>query len=350
MRNNLKFTRRRFYLVIGAVTACFLIVGLVGYGYQLQTDHTNFTSPRIAVVTDALSTDNGWGAASSSAARLINDKYGFEVAFEDNVAIADIDQTLKKYAESHYDLIIAHGFQWGDASLRIGSQYPNTKIVVFTGLVESENVASIFPMQQEGSFLLGALAGMMTKTNVIGYVGGEEYPNLINIFEGYKQGAKAVNQDVRIIGTYVNNWDNPEKGKESAMFIIRQNADIIFHVADSSGLGVIQAAKESNVYALGAVQDQNFLAPETVLSSFVVDVDKAYDQIVQMFMEKKFQGKIFKPGIEREKNASGDGVVYITPFHSLENRVPNTVKARLSQLTEDIVTNQLIIPERLEEE
>src|SRR5919201_3365571 len=126
---------------------------------------------RIAVVTDALFSDKGWGESSLNAAKFIESKYGFEVATKDNVAIADIESTLERYAQAGYDLIIAHGIQWGDPALRVGEQYPNVRIVVFTGLVESENVASIFPQQQQGSFLLGALAGMITKTNVIGYIG-----------------------------------------------------------------------------------------------------------------------------------------------------------------------------------
>lgn len=306
-------------------------------------------SPRVAVVTDALFTDKGWGAASRDAAESIASKYGLEVASEDDVEIADIESTLTKYAESRYDLIIAHGFQWGEPALRVGKQYPDTKIVVFTGLVQSQNVASVFPMQQEGSFLLGALAGMMTESDVIGYVGGEEYPNLINIFEGYIQGARTVNPDVRVIGTYLNDWDNPEKGKESAMSIIQQGADVIFYVADSSGHGVVQAAEEKGVYALGAVQDQNSLAPGTVLSSFVLDVDKAYEQAVQSVMEGNFRGELLKPGLEREKDSSSDGVVYLAPFHSLDEEVPDDVKKRLEELTDDILAGELVIPERLEE-
>ena len=170
---------------------------------------------RVAIITDANFSDQGWGESSLNAARYIEQKYNFSIATEDNVAIPDIEMTLRKYAESGYDLIIAHGFQWGEPALQIGQSYPKTKIVVFTGLVESEkNVASIFPQQQQGSFLLGALAGMLTNTNVIGFVGGEEYPNVVNIFEGYKQGAKWANANITVIGTYLNDWDNSARGKE----------------------------------------------------------------------------------------------------------------------------------------
>jgi basic membrane protein A len=345
---------RRYVVVTlaGIAIAVAVIAAVIIFPMAIQSSSNSSANDplRIAVVTDALFTDRGWGASSRDAAEFIASKYESEVATEDNVEIADIESTLRKYAEARYDLVIAHGFQWGEPALRIAKQHPDTKFVVFTGLVQSSNnVASIFPMQQEGSFLLGALAAMMTETNVIGYVGGEEYPNLINIFEGYKQGARTVNPDIEVIGTYLNDWDNPEKGKESATSIIRQRVDIIFHVADSSGHGVIQAAREGGVYALGAVQDQNALAPNTVLSSFVLDVDKAYDQAVQMVQGGDFRGEILRPGIEKEKGAPGDGIVYLAPFHSLEERVPGEIKSRLNELTNDVLARGLVVPERLEE-
>jgi basic membrane protein A and related proteins len=299
---------------------------------------------KIALLTDALFSDAGWGAFAYNAAQVIKTKYGHELDFKDNVAIPDIEATLRDYAHGGYDLIIAHGFEWGEPAVKVGKDYPNTKFVVFTGLANSANVASIFPMQQEGSFLLGALAGMMSKTGVIGYVGGDvTYPNLVNIFEGYKQGAKLMNPNIKVLVTYLDDFDNPSKGKEAALSQINTGADFLLHVADTSGQGVIEAAKEKGIYAFGAVSDQNKLAPDTVLTSFVLDVDKAYDQAVKMVQAGNFTGEIFKPGLEVGKGAVGDGIVYLAPFHGLENKVPEDVKAKLNQLTQDILNEKIIV-------
>jgi basic membrane protein A len=349
---------RKLYIAVG-LGSVVIAVGVFSllYAYPLiwqqdfaDVDGTPKSSLRIAVITDANFSDKGWGESSLNAARYIEQKYNFSIALEDNVAIPDIEMTLRKYAESEYDLIIAHGFQWGEPSLQVGQAYPQAKIVVFTGLVESRNVASIFPQQQEGSFLLGVLASMMTNSNVIGFVGGEEYPNVVNIFEGYKRGADWVNDNITVIGTYLNDWDNPARGREAATSIIRQGADFMFHVADSSGQGVIQASDESGIYALGAVQDQNHLAPDTVLSSFVLDVDKAYDTAVKMVMDGNFTGQIFRPGIELQRGSNGQGIVYLAPFHGLESRVPESVQERLNKLTNEILQEKIEVPERLEAE
>jgi hypothetical protein len=204
-------------------------------------------------------------------------------------------------------------------------------------------------MQQEGTFLLGALGAMMSKTGTIAYVGGDQYPNLINLFEGYKQGAKHINPEIKILGTYLGEWDNPAKGKEAGLAQINAGADLLFHVADTSGHGVIQAAKERGLYAFGAVGDQSQLAPDTVLTSFVLDIDKAFDEATKMVVEDRFEGKIFKPGIEQEKGSSGDGIVFLAPFHDLDSEVPADVKARLEQLTQDVLDKKIAVPERFEE-
>jgi basic membrane protein A len=132
------------------------------------------TQPRIAVLTDALFSDAGWGAFSYNAGQEIINKHGYQVNFLDNVSIPDIEKTLRNYAESGNNLIICQGFEWGDPALKVAKDFPNTKFLVFTGTVKSENVASIFPRQHEAAYLLGALASMMSKTHIIGFVGGDK--------------------------------------------------------------------------------------------------------------------------------------------------------------------------------
>jgi carbamate kinase len=180
------------------------------------------------------------------------------------------------------------------------------------------------------------------------YFEKSQYPNLLNIFEGHKQGAKYINPDIKVIETYLGDWDSPQKGRQAALAQIFSDADFILHVADTSGKGVIQAAKEKGIYAFGAVSDQHHIAPETVLTSFVLDIDKAFDQIVRTVVENRFEGKIYKPGLEASKGAPGEGIVYLAPFHNLESKVPQDVKQRLMNLTQDIINGTIVVPERYE--
>ena len=301
---------------------------------------------KIAFLTDGLFSDAGWGAFGYNAAQALQGEYSYMVDYKENVPIPKIEETLRDYANSGYDIIISHGFEWGKPAVKVGKDYPETKFVIFTGLVNSSNVASIYPMQQEGTYVLGALAATMSKTGIIGFVGGERYPNLINIYEGYKQGAQDVNPAVKILVTYLDDWDNSTKGKKAAISQIDRGADFLLQVADTSGHGVIEAAKERGIYAFGAISDQNKLAPNTVLTSFVLDAEKAFDRIINLVKTSNFTGQIFKPGLEAEKGASGDGIVYIAPFHSLEHTVSDNVKLRIEKLKEDIINGNIKVPER----
>ena len=309
-------------------------------------NNSNIQDSKILFVTDGLFSDAGWGAFGYNAARSLEDKYGYHINFKENVDIPDIEATLTEYANDGYGLIIAHGFEWGKPAIKVGKNYPDTKFIIFTGLVNATNVASIFPMQHEGSYLLGALAAMMSKTGVIAFVGGEKYPNLMNIFEGYKQGARDINTKIKVLSTYLDEWDSPAKGKEAALSQINSGADFILQVADTSGSGVIEAAKEKKIFAFGSVSDQNKLAPNTVLTSFVLDEKKAFDQAIKMIQKGNFTGQIFKPGLEFYKEAPGDGIVYLAPFYGLENSVPKDVKTKLNQLKESIISKKMVIPER----
>jgi len=364
----MKFTKKTldtFAIIIGiALINGFLNVSSYSYAFSEKDvndktttitpklvsnfNNSNIQNSKILFVTDGLFSDAGWGAFGYNAARSLEGKYGYHIDFKENVDIPDISSTLTQYAKDGYELIIAHGFEWGKPAVTVSKNYPNTKFLIFTGLVNATNVASIFPLQNEGTYLLGALAAMMSKTGVIGFIGGEKYPNLINIVEGYKQGARDINPQTKVLSTYLDEWDSPDKGKEAALSQINSGVDIVLQVADTSGSGVIEAAKEKKIYAFGSVSDQNKLAPNTVLTSFVLDEDKAFDIALKMTQNSNFTGQIFKPGLELYKGAPGDGIVYLAPFYGLESKVPAEVKAKLNQLKEDIISKKISIPERYE--
>lgn len=301
---------------------------------------------KIAILTDALFSDAGWGAFAYNAGQEIISRHGFQINFLDNVSISDIENTLRNYAKKGYDLIISQGYEWGIPTLKVAKDFPNTKFLVFTGVVKASNVVSIFPKQQEVTYLLGALAAMMSKTHVIGFIGGDEkYPNLNNIYEGYKQGALDIDPRTKVLVTYLGDWDSPSKGKEAAVSLINSGADFLLHVADSSGQGVIQAVKERGKYAFGAVSDQNKLAPDTVVTSFILDTDKAYEQIIPRIRNDNFTGEVYTPGLELNKNSTGEGILYLAPFHSFDNKIPTNVKTKLSQLAEDIINKKIVVCE-----
>lgn len=146
--------------------------------------------------------------------------------------------------------------------------------------------------------------------------------------------------------TYLSDWDNEIKGKLAALSQIEQGADFILHVADTSGQGVINAAKEKGIYAFGAVSDQNKLAPDIVVTSFVLDPIKAYDSVFKMISMNNFTGTIFTPGLESTKNSTTeDGIIYIVPFYGFQNKIPKDIQAKFIQLSQDIRNKKIIVSE-----
>lgn len=120
----------------------------------------------------------------------------------------------------------------------------------------------------------------------------------------------------------------------------------MFQAADLSGKGVIEAAKDKGKFAFGYIVDQNNLAPNTVLSSIVLDTEKAIELVIKIVQNGSLSGQLYKPGLELTKGEQGEGIVYLAPFHSLASKVPPDVKAKLAQLTQDVISKKIIVPER----
>ena len=341
---------RKFLIHVVITISIISVIGLYvlfdyAEGQILNKSPETGKALQVAYLTDGLFSDAGWGAFGYNAGQEIVSKYGYDVKFLDNVSIPNIEKTVRTYADKKYDVIIAQGYEWGDPILKLSNDYPNTKFIVFTGLVKSKNVASIFPRQQDAAYLLGALGSMLSKNHTIGFIGGDQkYPNLKNIYEGYKQGALYINPKSKVLERYLGDWDNQTKGRSAGLSQIEQGADFLLHVADNAGQGVIQAAKEKGVYAFGAVSDQNKLAPDTVVTSFILDPAKAYDSVFDMIRMNNFTGTIFTPGLESSKNSTTEnGMIYIAPFHSFQKKIPADIQDKLLQLTQDILNKKIIV-------
>lgn len=195
---------------------------------------------------------------------------------------AQREQAFRRMAEKGADPIIGIGFSQADALTKVAKEFPDKHFAIIDMVVELPNVQSIVFAEHEGSFLVGMLASMASKSGKVGFVGGMDIP-LIRRFEcGYEQGAKYVNKDASVTanmtGTTPAAWNDPTKGTELAKGQFDQGVDVIFAAAGGTGTGVYQAAKDSGKLAIGVDSNQNHLHPGTMLTSMVKRVDVAvYD-------------------------------------------------------------------------
>ncbi len=190
-----------------------------------------------------------------------------EVKVVENIyETSDIEPTLIEYADTGYDVIIGHGYQFSEPVNTVAQQYPDSIFLLGCGTGYQTNSAIYDVKLEAGGYLMGVVAALATQSNKIGVVGGGEASEIKRGHEGFKAGAKSVNPDVEIQEVYTGDWTDTAGAYEAAVSMYDSGVDVIWHSGDGIGLGVVQAAAEKDQYVLGNVEDQKTLAPENVLS------------------------------------------------------------------------------------
>lgn len=249
---------------------------------------------------------------------------------------------LRSLAEKKYDLIIAVGFSQGEAVKKIAGQFKDQKFVIVDSEVDLPNVKSVLFEEHEGSFLIGAIAALKSKTGKIGFIGGMDIPLIRRFLMGYEAGARYVKKDVKIIANYAGvtgqAWNNPPKGKELALAQISQGADVIFAAAGASGMGLFDAAEEKKIFAIGVDSNQNWVKPGFVLTSMMKRVDVA----VYKSIEEAKNGKL-AVGVARYGLAT-DGVGYALDDNN-SKLLDKELLAKIEGLKADIIAGKIVVPD-----
>jgi len=248
--------------------------------------------------------DKGFNDAAYAGVIEAKEKLRIEFDLAQPRAIAEFESLIRDFARTgKYDLIISVGFYQVDPLTLVAKDFPNQKFAIIDAVVDQPNVASLIYEEHEGAFLVGVVAGLMTKTGKVGFVGGLDIPLIKYRYVGWAEGVKWANPNAIIYERYVGAFDDPVKGKEVAIELISQGVDVLFHVAGRSGLGVLDAAKEKNVYAEGSDQDQSWYAPENVVASLLKGVQLSTFEIIKSIVDNNFRGGIHVYGL---KNGGSD--------------------------------------------
>ncbi len=276
---------------------------------------------------------------------------GVRVRFIEPGEGSDRESGLRLLAAEGMDLVIGVGFIFTDDLTQLAKEYPNTK---FAGVDYSlatdkdgkvlpppPNLAALKFREEQGSFLVGALAALMGKSKKVGFVGGMDFP-LIQKFEmGYKAGVKKVCPDCEVISQYAGvtpeAFRNPGKGKELALSQYQQGVNVIFHASGSTGLGVFEAARQTGKLAIGVDADQFKEAPGFVLTSMVKGVDNAVFDAIRRVKERRFDGGVYQYGLAE------NGVGYVYDANN-EKLIPADVRAKLESLKQEIIAGKINVP------
>jgi basic membrane protein A len=195
---------------------------------------------------------------------------------------AQREQAARRFAQRGAAPVVAIGFPQAAAITTVAREFPQTPFAIIDAVVDLPNVQSIVYREHEGAFLVGLLAAMASKSGTIGFVGGMDIPLVRKFLCGYEQGARHANPQIRVLsamsGSTPAAWTDPARGAELTKTQIAQGVDVVFAAAGTTGLGILQAARDGGILAIGVDSNQNHLHPGTVLTSLVKRVDLAVEQ------------------------------------------------------------------------
>ncbi len=282
----------------------------------------NTTRFRVALLTPGPVSDAGWNAAAFDGLQLIKHQLGAETAMVQTRSPADFEDSFRDFAGRGFNLIFAHGYEYTDAAIDVARYFPNTYFVVSSGSATSSNVASLTFKIDEAAYVEGLIAGGVSKTGVVGAIGGVELPSIKLTFDGFKRGFLAVRPSGRLLISYTGKFDDVGAAKEAALAQISQGADVLIHDADAAGLGVFQAASQAHIYAFGAIRNQNDIAPDVILASAVTLNAKAFLKIAIEVKSHRFHPGMLEFGM-------ADGMVKVILNPQLESRIPPAILERV---------------------
>jgi basic membrane protein A and related proteins len=324
--------KRGIIVAIIALAAVF-----AGYG-QAQKSGKDF---KVAVLTIRKMTQPADLNTLEGIARL-DKELGIKCKIIECSEIAEYKEQVQAVSEQGYDVVYFIYDNFLEAVKEIAPQYPKTMYIgLWIILPEKDQLPNLKPLffrPEEGAFMCGVAASLMTKTNQVAFLGGGINPGIITFLAGYEAGIKYANPKCKLVVSWANTFDDPLKGKELATSLYNRGVDIIFQVANQTGLGVIDAAKGAGKFVIGVDVDQSPLAPKNVIASCLLDHGYAtYDSI----------SKAYKGQFSNEQVYYGlkEGMPVIAQNAKL---VPKAIQDKIAQIQKEIIAGKVVPPKTTE--
>ncbi len=339
-------------------SACLLAIGLVLVGCadsskkaETDTEKEQINTPqetqfKVAMLLPASISDAGWNALAYDGLLAIEKELGAKISHVESRTPADQEEHFRSYATEEYNLIFGHGYEYQDPAKAVASDFPETVFITTSGGTYQTNIAPINFRLEEATYLLGIMAGMMTQTNKVGVIGGQNIPSVNSTFMAFKGGVESVNPDAAVRYGYVGDWENSVKGKELASAQIDEGIDFIFPNADAAGRGVFEAVKAAQtagkvVYAFGSNRDQSVVSPETVLANAVI-TPGAFVDVAKHVKEGTFKADKSNP---YTYTMSTDNAISMVYNPKLKDKVPEAVQKKIEETAAKILAGELKVPQ-----
>lgn len=289
---------------------------------------------KVAMVLDSSVSDGGWGASCYQAMIRAAEESGWETVYTDNVATADFTTVMTDYAELGYHLIFAPGNQYTDAVKQVAEEYPEIKFALLNGTVETDNITSILPDANQIGYMAGALAGLMSKTGSIGFIGGVELDTTKAKLECFEKAAQKVNPDIKVSSAYAGSFSDTAKGKEIASSMISTyDVDVMFGDASAVDTGAREAlAASENRYDIGQPGDLGSADNKIIICSVVTDNAALLKACMKDVESGSFGNKTIYGNLS-------NGCLNVGTFSSL---VSDDIQAQYKEIIEQIMSGSFI--------
>lgn len=254
---------------------------------------------KVGLVLPGSINDQGWSTSAYLGLQAIEEDYGCETTYMENVTVASYEESFRSLASAGYNVIFGHGSEFFDAAEIVGAEFPEVAfIVTSTDRYAAPNVASVNTLPTEMGYIGGVGAALASKTGTVGAIGGSSLVSIVGAINAFSAGALATNPDIKILTNMTGDDFDAAKCKEVAQAMIDQGADVIFYDADAAGLGALEACQENGIMAIPAIADASELAPDTVLMSACNAIGQAMDTVVGYIVDGTFTGQYYPMGCD----------------------------------------------------
>ncbi len=293
---------------------------------------------QVALLTPGTVYDSGWNALAYAGLQEIEKTMQASVTNKESKG-ADIADDMRTYGRKGYNLVFGHGFEYNEPAMKVAKDFPDTVFVTSSGGGTAKNVGAFRFELEQGFYLAGYLAGLQTRTGIVGSVSVQNYPSIVSTLKAFEAGAKAANPGLKVLPpVYFGTEGDVTAAKQATEKLIAAGADVIIHQANAAAQGVFDACKEKNVIALGSNADQNANESGVVLASATIVAKPAFLELAKEVKAKTFVGGVVKFGMDK-------GAIDFVLNPKLSSRVRLDQQQKLKAVADDIKSGKLVVPE-----
>lgn len=313
----------------------------------LGVAHAEDAKPAALIIAQGGLGDGSWNDSANAGFTAGLDATGITGrAIESKDVVAQGEEIMRRAADGGFGFVASLEWNHGEAMEKLAVDYPDVNWVIMNQTRAGDNIASVVFAEHEGSFLAGALAAQVTADTsikgmnadaVIGVIGAVRAPGIDKFIVGYIQGAQAINPDIDVKVAYSDSFGDPAKGEQLAKTMFDEGADIVYHVAGGTGIGIIEAAKAEGKFAIGVDTDQDSLAPGSVLTSMVKRVDIATESLIKDYAAGNFPGgEVLQFGLDVEG-------VGLSEMKYTKDMIPAAYLTRVDELKAEIIAGSISV-------